>query len=327
MRPGGGARAVIGSAIVIVLFADVAALCLSGWPSPPTIVGSGKSSPLAAASPAPIADQMALQSATPGPSASPRQLEPTPSAPVRSPAAPSVGPRSTGAAAPAAPLRYHVPILNYHRIAPKAEAGGSIPYLVVTPATFTVQLKALYDAGWHTITMATLADFMQANRPIPPKTFVITFDDGWEDGYKYAFPIMRGYGFVGTFFVIGDRIGVHGFLSAQEMRTLEAAGDEIGNHTGDHHMLSNMSAPFIRQDVERGAAAIARAVGHRPVSLAYPKSAVNATVIAVVAQIPGLEIAATTGGRIETWLGRYDVGRIGVFPATTPAFLLAKLSA
>ena len=52
----------------------------------------------------------------------------------------------------------HVPILMYHRIVPSAEAGDSIPGLVVPPDTFAAQLDALEAAGWHTITMATLAN-------------------------------------------------------------------------------------------------------------------------------------------------------------------------
>jgi len=36
----------------------------------------------------------------------------------------------------------------------------------------------------------------------PDKTFVITIDDGWDDGYTYALPILQSHGFVATYFVI-----------------------------------------------------------------------------------------------------------------------------
>ena len=106
----------------------------------------------------------------------------------------------------------HVPILMYHRIVPFAQDGGSLPGLVVPPVTFAAQLDALEKAGWHTITMATLANDLQAHIKPPAKTFVITIDDGWADGYTYALPILQSHGFVATYFVIAGRIDKPDFL-------------------------------------------------------------------------------------------------------------------
>ena len=52
----------------------------------------------------------------------------------------------------------------YHRIIPTSEAGNSAPGLVVSPEMFSAQLKALRDAGWQSITMATLADDMATDQ-------------------------------------------------------------------------------------------------------------------------------------------------------------------
>jgi peptidoglycan/xylan/chitin deacetylase (PgdA/CDA1 family) len=220
-----------------------------------------------------------------------------------------------------------VPILTYHRIIPTSEAGDSRPDLVVAPATFSAQLKALFDAGWHSITMAELADEMEADRPVATKTFVITIDDGWSDGYDYAFPIMRRYGYVGTFYMVAGRIDHTRSLTTQEMRTLEAAGNEIGNHTEHHVSLSMVPLSRVEHEVEDASRQIARAVGHRPVSLAYPMGGVSNPVVMVVSQIPDIKIAVTTQrGKTETWLGRYEVPRVPVRPDTDPARLLASLS-
>ena len=68
----------------------------------------------------------------------------------------------------------------------------------------------------------------------PAKTFVITIDDGWDDGYTYALPILQSHGFVATYFVIAGRIDRPGFLTSAHLQALVAAGDEIGDHTMDH---------------------------------------------------------------------------------------------
>ena len=65
-----------------------------------------------------------------------------------------------------------------------ANAAGAVPYP-----------DALAAAGWHTITMATLANDLQANVKPPERTFAITIDDGWDDGYTYALPILAQHGF------------------------------------------------------------------------------------------------------------------------------------
>jgi peptidoglycan/xylan/chitin deacetylase (PgdA/CDA1 family) len=215
----------------------------------------------------------------------------------------------------------------YHRVVPATEAGDSLRDLVVSPEMFAAQMKGLFDAGWHSITMATLADDMETDRTIPARTFVITFDDGWYDGYVYAFPIMRQYGFVGTFYVIGSRINAPSFLSAQELRTLESAGNDIGNHTENHVSLSTVSTARIIEEVEGGSEAIADATGHRPVSLAYPMGGVTDGVATVVSQIRDIKIAVTTKfGRYQTWVQRYNMPRVRIHPNTGPGELLATLS-
>ncbi len=92
------------------------------------------------------------------------------------------------------------------------------PGLVVSPDLFAAQLEALVAAGWRSITAAELAaDLAAGDRP-PPRTFVITFDDGRSDGYTQAFPILRRLGLVATFYVITGRIGMANNLSASQLR-------------------------------------------------------------------------------------------------------------
>jgi peptidoglycan/xylan/chitin deacetylase (PgdA/CDA1 family) len=237
----------------------------------------------------------------------------------------------------------HVPILMYHRIVPFAEAGDSIHGLVVPPETFAAQLDALQSAGWHTITMATLANDLQANVKPPERTFVITIDDGWDDGYTYALPILVQHGFVATYFVIAGRIDRPGFLTSAHLRALVAAGDEIGDHTMDHVDLAVQPAAKLTSEIDAAAARIAQVTGHWPESFAYPSGIVDSRVATAVAACQELRIAvieepltpekpgATAEPRIgvlvalETWANRFVVPRIRVTPNTTPARLVAAL--
>ena len=227
----------------------------------------------------------------------------------------------------AAPFTLCVPILEYHRIVPTSEAGGSLPGLVIAPANFSAQLDALKAAGWHTITLGTLGDDLIAHRAPSARTFVITIDDGWDDGYNYALPILQKHGYVATFFVISSRIGIPDFLSASQLRSLRAAGNEIGNHTISHLALVYQTAVSMRNQVNDASDQIAAATGVRPKSFAYPYGSVNGSVMAVVAGCPGMEIAVTEYKTIgETDVGRFDAPRLEIGPYVSPQSLLTMLA-
>jgi len=245
----------------------------------------------------------------------------------------------------------HVPILMYHRIVPLAAAGDSIRGLVVTPQTFAAQLDALQEAGWHTITMATLAYDLQARVTPPSKTFVITIDDGWYDGYMYALPILESHGFVATYYVIAGRIDRPDFLSSSQLQALTAAGDDIGDHTMDHVSLPRQTPAGMTYEIDAAAARIAQVTGRWPESLAYPSGGVDKQVAAAVAACGELRMAVVEEQMVavppaakhkagasptpqptkvpaaaETWAGRFAVPRIRVNPSTSPAALLTELS-
>jgi peptidoglycan/xylan/chitin deacetylase (PgdA/CDA1 family) len=236
----------------------------------------------------------------------------------------------------------HVPILMYHRIVPYAEAGNSIRGLVVPPETFAAQLDALQAGGWHTITMATLANDLQAHVKPPAKTFVITIDDGWDDGYTYALPILQSHGFVATYFVIAGRIDSPGFLSSAQLKALVAAGDEIGDHTMDHVDLARQTAAKLKYEIDAAAARIAQVTGFWPESLAYPSGRVDNQAAAAVAACQELRIAVVEEPvepqkpgstnppigmpvALETWTNRFVVPRIRITANTTPAHLVDNL--
>ena len=328
-------------------------LAVAGWAtmhagsSGPTPVPSTAGVPMATiAGGSPTASPTGGPSPTPAVTATPVFATPAPSYPLVD----SCNPKSVRSAIPvtapasekAGSFTLHVPILMYHRIVPSAEAGDSIPGLVVPPDTFAAQLDAIKQAGWHTITMATLANDLQAHVRPPDKTFVITIDDGWDDGYTYALPILQSHGFVATYFVIAGRIDQAGFLSSVHLQALVAAGEEIGDHTMDHVDLAEQPAAKLPYEIDAAAARIAQVTGRWPESFAYPSGVVDNRVAAAVAACGELRIAVTeepvapeapgateppTGVPValETWADRFVVPRVRITPNTKPAYLESDL--
>jgi peptidoglycan/xylan/chitin deacetylase (PgdA/CDA1 family) len=255
--------------------------------------------------------------ATPGPTcvtgAEPGCIVPVPS------------PFPSQSADPRAAARFHVPILEYHRVKPPEGETGTILDLIVPPDLFDQQMAAMAADGWHTMTMGELGNDMSLGVQPAPNSFVVTFDDGYEDGYTYAFPILRKYGYVATYFVVAARIGTADHLNAAELKTLLAAGSEIGNHSLDHVDLKVQPPDTLRREIYGASELIAKTIGVWPQSFCYPFGQTNETVQAAVAATPGLVTATVEGGgKPESWPNRLILARVRVGPGSYPQILVDK---
>jgi peptidoglycan/xylan/chitin deacetylase (PgdA/CDA1 family) len=83
-----------------------------------------------------------------------------------------------------------------------------------------------------------------------PGTISITFDDGMQDNYDYAYPLMQARGIVGTFYVITDSLSDFShnntYLSIAELKTMQNSGNEIGSHSKTHPNFANLTDQQIR---------------------------------------------------------------------------------
>ena len=93
-----------------------------------------------------------------------------------------------------------LPILMFHHISPA-------PGLVTTsPDNFAAQMAWLAENGYHTASCADLEGFLHG-RPLPRRSVMVTFDDGYLDNYVHAYPILRRYGLHAVIFAVTDWIG------------------------------------------------------------------------------------------------------------------------
>ena len=93
-----------------------------------------------------------------------------------------------------------LPILMYHHVSP---APGLV---TVSPQTFRDQISGLALRGYRSTSCDDLAAFFDG-RPLPDKSVMITFDDGYLDNYVHAHPVLREFGFKAVLFLITGRIG------------------------------------------------------------------------------------------------------------------------
>ncbi|MDR5779356.1 polysaccharide deacetylase family protein [Caballeronia sp. LZ065] len=90
-----------------------------------------------------------------------------------------------------------VPVLMYHHV------STSPGMITVKPEHFAAQMEYLVNAGYCTLGSAQLAAFLRGE-DVPPKSLVITFDDGYLDNWVHAHPVLERHAFTAMCFLVSS---------------------------------------------------------------------------------------------------------------------------
>jgi len=132
------------------------------------------------------------------------------------------------------------------------------------------ELAALKQAGYHPIHQAQLFDALYKGAPLPPQPIIISVDDGYVDDVTRILPALERFHMVATFFVITGRMTDPGFLDADQIRQLDEARMDIGDHTAHHVDLRLLTATELRAETAGSRQVLARVLGHPVYFFAYP---------------------------------------------------------
>src|SRR5579859_7729471 len=98
-------------------------------------------------------------------------------------------------------------VLAYHRIIDWNGPGFDLyrPIVSATPEMFEQQM-AYVSRNFNVIDLNCLEAFILNGMPLPKRSLLITFDDGYLDNYTYAYPILRHYHLPGVIFLIAEKM-------------------------------------------------------------------------------------------------------------------------
>lgn len=98
-------------------------------------------------------------------------------------------------------------VLAYHRVAPWQDPGFNSfkPVVSATPAVFEQQM-ALVASSFSVVSLDALGRFISGEADLPPRALLITFDDGYLDNYRNAFPVLRRHGIPAAVFLLTGAI-------------------------------------------------------------------------------------------------------------------------
>lgn len=126
-------------------------------------------------------------------------------------------------------------VLCYHQIAPDADN-----IMTTTPALFESHMKYLKDHGYTPLSVKDAILYMKGLSCSAEKPFLITFDDGYDGIYTYAYPIMKRYRFPSIVFLVVSQItdagNPHHLTWKQIDEMLKSGLLSVGSHTYNLHV-------------------------------------------------------------------------------------------
>lgn len=197
---------------------------------------------------------------------------------------------------PHAPDALDIPIFIYHSVRPHYAGESKLQDAYdITPELLEQQLAYLRKNGYTAINMDDLTLYVMSGKiPAGMKPVVLTFDDGWQNQYVYAFPLLKKYGMKAVFYVYTDPISVmpH-YLTWDELKEMDAAGMQIEDHTLSHPYLKDLSDADIEREMAESKKIIESHVGKPVLHFASPFGYTSERVQALAREV-GFVTARTT---------------------------------
>lgn len=205
-----------------------------------------------------------------------------------------------------------VPVLYYHSVLPDSEVTTPNE-VTISPQKLKEELKIVKDLGYTTLTLSELTDYLNNNMPIPEKSIVITFDDGYTDNYVHAFPILKELDMKATIFMIAAEVDNGGYyMSSSQLKEMSDYGIDIASHTDHHVYLDSLSYDKQLKELKDSKEKLEKILGKEVTSIAYPYGNYNEnTKKAAVAA--GYTLAFTTNkGLAKRTNNKVELNRIYV---------------
>lgn len=174
-------------------------------------------------------------------------------------------------------------------------------------------MQYLKDNKYTTLSLDEFYNFLVNNNPVPNKSVIITFDDGYKDNYKNAFPILKEFSFKATIFVITSTIDKEkDFLTSNELKEMSSCNIGIESHTVNHDNLNSLDYDAQIKTLKDSKEFLEKILGKEVKYIAYPYGKWNENTLKAV-KSAGYNMAFTTiGGWSNKDQGLYTLNRVYV---------------
>jgi peptidoglycan/xylan/chitin deacetylase (PgdA/CDA1 family) len=221
-----------------------------------------------------------------------------------------------------------IPVIMYHKIT-DAPLTNSKHGTWVTKQKFVQQLASLKRRGFTTITFQDCLSYSSGQKVIPRKPIILTFDDGYEDNYTNAFPLLKQFGMTGVIFLVvnpqitnnvwdvRDGEPSASLLNREEILEMADYGIEFGSHTSNHVKLADVPQDVARNELYESKQTLEAMLGEPVLSICYPYGVVNEAVKQLAEDVGYPFGIASDSGPMRFGDDLFEIRRAQIFPHTS----------
>lgn len=178
----------------------------------------------------------------------------------------------------------NVPVLLYHHVQPDSEAKRLWQTaLSVDNGIFDQQMSYLVSQGYTAISAKQLVDALLLHIPLPQKSIVLTFDDGYKDVYSYVYPILQKYRLTANLMIATGLVGGSDYLSWGDIEEMSRSGlFYFTNHTWSHYPIDQGGYDKVKSEVQTGRKQLEEHVNQIVNIFTYPYGTFNNDAIRVL---------------------------------------------
>lgn len=189
---------------------------------------------------------------------------------------------------------WEIPILIYHSIGSNCVENQPLPL-----GLFKRHLDFFKENKYNVISLYKLIEMIRERKKVITPTVSLTFDDGYEDSFSVAYPMLKEYGFPAAIFVIVNKVGQKGYLNFDQINKMVTEGlITVGSHTMNHNHLLHLKEENIVYEIEESKNILENNLGCRIDFFAYPWGGFSPC-IQTMLKNAGYKAAFTTNMRIN----------------------------
>lgn len=226
-----------------------------------------------------------------------------------------------------------IPILMYHSImiVKKTEIMKSIH---VSPASFALQMWLLNFFGYRGCSISEAIKAFKSGST--DKLIALTFDDGYENFYTNALPVLKRYKFTATVYAVTDLLGKHNawdtktgishnkLMDQKQLKDCLSHGIEIGCHTATHKSLINDNID-LHIEIQEAKRNLEKQIGVNVKAFCYPYGHTNDEVLTQVKKAGFTSATTMIRSRATNSDDPLLLPRIPITWHTLPHLFLAKI--
>ncbi len=182
---------------------------------------------------------------------------------------------------------------------------GYVRYILSIDA-FRAQMEWLKQNGWTGLSVSEALDYPAG------QNVCITFDDGCETDLIAAAPILKEYGFKATSFVTVGFMGRSGYLTAGQLRELDASAFEIGCHSMTHPYLCDLPEAELKREMIDSKLQLEEILRHPIAHFSCPGGRYDQRTLAVARTAGFVSVANSRFYANTAQTNSYELGRVAM---------------